>query len=148
MRRVVSLSAVLLAACSSAAPTPAPSPATAPAAPATAARGATPAPAPAPAPAALNAVGTYSFATEVNGTPVAGTLVVTRANNVWGGKLTSDVFPEIPVTGVVVEGQTMKIAAESPNGSVSIIMNFSGNDYTGTWELGGLTGPVSGKRIS
>lgn len=149
MRRLVSLSVVVLAACSSAAPTPAPAPASAPG-PRAAATAAAPAPAPTPAakPAGLNAAGTYSFATDVNGTPVAGTLVLTRTSTGWAGRLTSDVFPELPVTGVVVEGQTMKVTADTPNGSVTIIMNFTGNDYSGTWELGGQTGPVSGKRIS
>lgn len=142
MRRLAVL--VLLAACSSASPTPAPTPA--PAAP-VAARAAAPAAAPAPAPTAVNAVGSYTFATDVNGTPVAGTLVITRTNGAWGGKMTSDVFPELPVTAVTTEGKTMKVTAETPNGSVVIVMTFAGDDYTGTWELGGQQGAVSGKRI-
>jgi hypothetical protein len=140
MRRLT-IVAVLTAACSSAAPTPAPTPAPA-AAPARAA-----APAPAPAPEPVNAVGSYSFATDLNGTPVAGTLVLTRTNGTWGGKMTSDVFPELPVTAVTVEGKTVKVTADTPNGSVQIVMTFAGDDYTGTWELGGQTGNVSGKRI-
>jgi hypothetical protein len=142
MRRLT-IVAVLTAACSSAAPTPAPTPAPA-AAPA---RAAAPAPAPAPAPEPVNAVGSYSFATDLNGTPVAGTLVLTRTNGTWGGKMTSDVFPELPVTAVTVEGKTVKVTADTPNGSVQIVMTFAGDDYTGTWELGGQTGNVSGKRI-
>lgn len=147
MRRFLMV-AVAATACSSAAPTPAPMPAAMPAASAPATpQAAAPAPAPAPAAAAVNAVGSYSFATDVNGTPVAGTLVITRANGTWGGKMTSDVFPELPVTAVEVTGQTVKVTADTPNGTVMIVMNFSGDDYTGTWELGGQTGAVSGKRI-
>jgi hypothetical protein len=137
----------MLAACSSAAPNTAPTP-TPSAPPARAATPApTPAPAPAPAPAGVRPEGSFSFVTEVNGTPVAGTLLITRVNGVWGGKLTSDVFPELPVTSVLVEGKAMKVSADTPNGGVVINMTFSGDDYTGSWELGGQTGPVSGKRV-
>ncbi|MCU0624270.1 MAG: hypothetical protein MUF53_10495 [Gemmatimonadaceae bacterium] len=144
MRRFLAV-AVVTAACSSATPTPAPMPAPAPTR-AAAAPAPAPSPAPAPAPApAVNAVGSYTFATEVNGTPVAGTLVITRTNGTWGGKMTSDVFPELPVTAVSIEGQMVKVT--TPNGAVLIVMTFAGDDYTGTWELGGQTGAVSGKRI-
>jgi hypothetical protein len=51
------------------------------------------------------------------------------------------------VTAVSIEGQTVKVTADTPNGAVLIVMTFAGDDYTGTWELGGQTGAVSGKRI-
>lgn len=95
----------------------------------------------------MNAIGAYTFVTDVNGTPVSGTLVITRDNGTWGGRMTSDVFPQLPVTSVGVEGQTVRVTADTPNGSVQIVMNFVGDDYSGTWELGGQQGAVTGKRI-
>ncbi len=144
MRLLVAVSLLALGACASGAGS------TLASAPVAAAASA-PAPAPAPGPPAAEAlqpVGTYSFSTEFGGNPITGTLVITNTGGTWGGRLTSDAIPEIPVTAVSVEGQTMKVTVETPNGSVVITMTFTGRDYTGSYDLGGITAVVTGKKLS
>ena len=117
------------------------------------AAGTPPAAAPAPVamapakPAALNPVGQFEFNTEVNGSPMKGNLTVTGAAGTYAGKMSSDITPELPATSVTVEGQTMKVVLDTPNGAATINLVFSGETFTGNWELGGTSGPLTGKRI-
>ena len=99
-------------------------------------------------PAALNPVGNYEFATEVNGSPMKGSLVINGSTGAYGGKMTSDIMPELPITSVVVDGQLVKMLADTPNGTVTIMLTFTGDTFTGNWELGGQGGNLSGKRIT
>jgi nucleoid-associated protein YgaU len=143
----------LLAACSSGtqtAPGAAPSPVTSAPSAAAAPVAVAPAPVPAPAPAtpaAMNPVGAYSVATEVNGGPVTGTLTIAGGPGAYTGKFVSDAFPEMPVSNVVVKGQVMNLAVESPQGSALMTLTFKGADFSGQWELGGQTGPITGKKL-
>ena len=111
------------------------------------------APAPAPAmtattrPAALNPVGAYEFATELNGSPMKGSLTIGGSPGAYTGKLTSDVMPELPITSVSVDGQMVKLLADTPNGTVTINLTFTGDTFAGNWELGGQGGNLTGKRI-
>lgn len=131
-RLVLVLAAVTLGACAAGTP---PSVAQAPVAMA------------APKPAALNPVGLFEFNTEVNGSPMKGNLSVTGSAGSYTGKMSSDITPELPATSVSVEGQTMKVMLETPNGAATINLVFTGETFTGNWELGGTSGPLSGKRI-
>jgi hypothetical protein len=141
---------ILLVACSSGtqmAPGAGPAPVTgAPAAAPPVAAAPAPAPVPAP-PAAMNPVGAYSVATEVNGGPVTGTLTIAGAPGAYTGKFVSDAFPEMPVSNVVVKGQMLNLAVESPQGSALMTLTFKGADFSGQWELGGQTGPITGKKL-
>ena len=101
----------------------------------------------APAPAAFNPAGAYDFTTEVNGAPMKGTLTITGKPGAYGGKMTSDIMPELPINSVLVEGQTVKLLADTPQGSVTINITFVGDTFTGNWELGGQGGNLTGKRI-
>jgi hypothetical protein len=95
----------------------------------------------------VNPVGTFSVATEVNGGPVTGTLTIGGAAGAYAGSFTSDALPELPVSKVTVKGPAMTMQLESPQGTVVMTLTFTGNDYTGQWELGGQTGAMKGKRI-
>ncbi len=134
-------------ACSSAAPpAAAPAPMAAPMAAPTST--AAPAPTPAPAkPAALDPVGAFSAATEVNGAPISGKLTIVKTATGYGGRFVSDAFPEMPVSKVIVNGQTLTVDLETPNGTASVTMVFTGSDYTGQWDLGGQSGSMKGKRL-
>lgn len=137
-RLALALATVVLGACASGTPaaSPAPAPAAAPQAAAAPAR-----------PAALNPVGTYEFATEVNGSPMKGLLNVAGMAGSYTGSMKSDITPELPLTSVAVSGQTMKVVLDTPNGAATINLTFTGDTFTGTWELGGAGGPLTGKRI-
>ncbi len=139
-----------LTACASGTPSMAPAPAPTPAsvAPAAPTSSAAPMPTPAPAPAkALDPVGTFAATTEVNGNPIAGKLYITSTNGRLGGRFVSDAFPEMPVSKVVVQGQTMTVDLETPNGTATVALTFNGNEFTGQWELGGQGGAMKGRRL-
>ena len=97
-------------------------------------------------PAPVNPVGTFEFATEVNGSPMKGTMSIVGSPGAYSGKMLSDVLPEVPITSVTVDGQTVKLIADTPNGAVLVNLAFTGAMFTGNWELGGQSGAMTGKR--
>jgi hypothetical protein len=136
------LATLTLGACATqgAAPAAAPSPASAPSAPSAVAA------APAKS-AAVNPVGTFEFNTEVNGSPMKGNIRIAGTPGNYSGSMTSDITPELPITSIAVDGQTMKLAMDTPNGAATINIAFTGDTFTGNWELGGASGPLTGKRV-
>ena len=134
MKRTSFAALVLLAACAPAAtsagdPTPAPT-----------------APPPVATSAAVNPVGTFEFTTSVNGDMVTGSVEVTGSSGAYGGTIRTSATPDIPVTGVTVNGQQMVVTADTPDGELTIAMNFTGNNFTGGWTLGGGSGELRGQR--
>ena len=99
-----------------------------------------------PPPAPLNPVGQFEFATEVNGSPMKGVIDIYGSPGAYTGKIASDITPELPLTFVSVSGQTMKLIADTPNGAVTMNVVFSGPAFTGSWELAGTGGAITGKR--
>ena len=97
-------------------------------------------------PAPVNPIGTFEFATEVNGSPMKGTMSIAGSPGAYTGKMASDVLPEMPITSVTVDGQTVKLVADTPNGAVVVNLAFNGVIFTGNWELGGQSGAMTGKR--
>ena len=109
---------------------------------ATAATGQTPAPTP-----PVDPVGNFEFTTTVQGGAVNGTIAITKTDGVLGGKILTDVMPEIPIKAVTVEGKKMTITADLPDGALTITLGFEDtNKFTGNWTLGGDGGSISGKR--
>jgi hypothetical protein len=113
----------------------------------------TPAPAPTTstttsttAAAALNPVGQYEFATQVNGEAVTGTIEITGTPGAYGGRVVTLQFPEFTVRSASAAGQELTVVAETPTGNVTFRMAFTGNTFTGGWTLGGDTGPITGRR--
>ena len=142
---LVSALAVALAACASslqaapAGPSSSPQPAAAPAAappPAATTTPATPA----------SAVGVYDFSTNVQGMAVTGVVTITSQGSALGGKISTSATPDVPITSVTVEGQKIVVAAESPDGDVTIEMVMTGQDFTGQWWYAGQSGPLSGRK--
>lgn len=96
--------------------------------------------------AALNPVGAYEFATQVNGEAVSGTMEITGTPGAYGGRVATNHFPEFAVRSVSAAGQEMTVVAETPNGSVTFRMAFTGPAFTGSWSLGGDSGAITGRR--
>ncbi len=143
-RIALAIATITLGACASAGATTsaAPSPSSAPAGRGAAAVAAAPA-----KPAAVNPVGQFEFNTEVNGSPMKGSIRIAGTTGNYSGSMTSDITPELPITSIAVDGQTMKLAMDTPNGAATINIQFTGDTFTGNWELGGASGPLTGKRI-
>lgn len=94
----------------------------------------------------LDPVGSYSFNTEINGQPVTGTFVIRAASGGYAGSITAHGQGEFPVTSVKVEGMSLTMLFDTPNGTGTAKLQFSGAEFVGGWELGGTTGPMNGKR--
>jgi hypothetical protein len=99
-------------------------------------------------PAPLNPVGMFEFQTTVNGGPVTGGLEVTGQAGAYGGFIRTSVTPDIPVTAVRVSGQEMVVTGDTGDGPVTISLTFTGDTFTGHWELNGDGGDLSGRRTT
>ena len=97
-------------------------------------------------PRAVDPVGVFDFSTAVEGQAVTGTLEISRSNDVLGGTLSTSVTEPIPVRAVTVEGQQMTVLADTPDGPVSMILTFAGNEFTGSWTYAGMSGTLTGVR--
>ena len=96
---------------------------------------------------AVNPVGDFEYTTTVDGQPMSGVISITRKENVLGGKILSEVMPEIPITGVTVEARKVTIKATIPDGELTIVLNFEDdNKFAGNWALGDQGGAIAGKR--
>ena len=102
----------------------------------------------APASASVNPVGHYEFTTSVQGQPVTGRMEVTGTPGAYTGQITTSITPPIPVTGVTAEGQRMVITGTTPDGTLTIRMDFTdASAFTGGWELAGDSGALTGRRV-
>jgi hypothetical protein len=97
-------------------------------------------------PRAVDPVGTFDFTTSMEGTAIEGTVTIQRAQNGYSGSLTTNVTEPIPVSSVVVDGQKVTVVADAPDGPVTMVFTFTGNDFTGNWTYGTMSGTASGRR--
>ncbi len=95
---------------------------------------------------AVNPVGAYEFATQVNGEAVTGTMEITGTPGAYGGRIVTLRFPEFTVRSASAAGQALTVVAETPTGNLTFRMTFTGPEFTGSWTLGGDTGPITGRR--
>ena len=96
--------------------------------------------------AALNPVGEYEFATQVNGEAVTGTMEITGTPGAYGGRVVTLKIPEFTVRSASAAGQELTVVAETPTGNLTLRMTFTGDTFTGGWTLGGDTGAITGRR--
>ncbi|MGH7500453.1 MAG: hypothetical protein ACREL7_01735 [Longimicrobiales bacterium] len=94
----------------------------------------------------VDPVGTFDFTTSVEGTTVTGAITVARNGSAYEGSVTTDMTEVMPISSVTVEGQTMAIAASTPDGPVTMSLIFTGDTFTGTWSLGDMSGTLTGRR--
>jgi hypothetical protein len=98
---------------------------------------------------ALNPVGHYEFTTSAQGQMVTGMVSIAGGPNAYTGQVTTSATPSLPISGVTVEGRSIIVMGTSPNGSISIRMDFADDtNFTGAWEYMGARGTLSGHRTS
>lgn len=105
-------------------------------------------PPPPPAPV-FELPGSYEFTTVVQGQSVTGTMYVTAGATAgtYGGRIVTNMFPEIPVTGASLSGQTVTVKGSMPDGELTITVVMEGSAFKGKWELGGDSGEFNGKKL-
>lgn len=94
----------------------------------------------------VDPVGAFDFTTTVEGTPVTGTITITRNGSEYGGSVSTNVTESMPISTVTVEGQSMQVTGSTPDGPVTISMTFTGETFTGSWSYAGMTGSLTGRR--
>ena len=97
---------------------------------------------------ALNPVGDFEFSTTLpDGQTLSGTFTIAKQNDVLGGKINSQ-MGEAPITKVKVEERKLSMVVVTPEGAeVNFVLTFEDdNKFSGSWETGGQSGAISGKR--
>ena len=103
--------------------------------------------APPPASATMNAVGTYDYtAVAPDGSALPGSFTITGSPGAYSGTIDREGMGGTALTSVVVEGQTMALTANIPEGAVVLTLYFTGNDFTGTWALQDAGGAITGRK--
>lgn len=99
-----------------------------------------------PGPPPFDPVGVFEFQTTVNGGPVTGSVEVTGQPDAYGGTIRTSATPDLPIAGVAVDGNVLVVTGDTPDGVVTLRMTFTGDDFTGRWELAGDGGTLTGRR--
>lgn len=99
-----------------------------------------------PAPPPLDPVGTFDFSTAVENTIVNGTVVIEKREAGYAGMITTTATEPVSVQSVSVDGQKLTVVAQTPDGPVTFIMEFKGDDFSGSWSYAGMYGTHTGKR--
>lgn len=98
------------------------------------------------APAPVDPVGVFDFTTTLEGSMVNGTVSIAKTATGFGGTLTTTMTEPIPVRTVAVDGQKLTVTADTPDGPVIFLMEFKGDEFTGSWTYAGMSGTHTGKR--
>ena len=97
---------------------------------------------------ALNPVGTFDFTAVLpDGSESNGSFTITGSPGTYAGTIERPGMGGSDLTSVAVDGQTLTLGANIPDGAVVLTLNFTGNEFTGKWALGSeAEGPIRGKR--
>ncbi len=94
----------------------------------------------------VDPAGTYTtYLTAQGNAMTTVTKIEKRADGTYGGTITGEGIPPLPVNSVTVKGNTIKVSLSTPDGSEGIIeMVMKGNDFTGKWSMAGDGSSVTG----
>ena len=106
---------------------------------------AAPPPQPEPTPT-LDPVGVYDFTTSVEGQPMTGTLTITGSPDAYNGSMSTDMMGTIALRSFAVDGMDLSFMADLPEATVSFLLTFEGDEFTGDWDAGGMMGTMSGTK--
>jgi hypothetical protein len=107
-----------------------------------------PAPAAPAVPPPVNPVGYFEFATEVEGQMVTGSIEIQSVQGGgYTGVLSTTATEPVPVSTVTVEAQKLTASFATPDGAAVLVLNFTGDAFTGTWTYAGMSGVLTGKRV-
>jgi hypothetical protein len=101
---------------------------------------------PEPAPP-LDIAGTYTLATNIQGSAVQGQIEITGEPGAYGGSVFTEYTGRIPIASVTVAGSEVTIVLDSPQGPVTVLLGFTGDTFTGEWSSGDDGGTVEGRKI-
>jgi len=102
-----------------------------------------------PTPAPYDAVGHYTFATNIDGFDVTGSMTIERSDDgALGGVVTPHWGePPMDIMSVHVVDRTVTVNADSPNGMLVVVMDMlEDGTMTASWSLGDQGGTATGKK--
>ena len=71
-----------------------------------------------------------------------------KTDGTFGGNVTSDVTPPLPINWVKVDGKSLKLSVTGPDGTEAVInLTVEGDDVTGEWTMGADGSKVTGKKL-
>jgi hypothetical protein len=101
-----------------------------------------------PATPVFDPVGDYTFQTEVQGQTIGGQLSIRGTpGNYTGTMRPGGDVPPITFSRVTVEGTTVTANGEAMGAFVTFVLNFTGDQFTGSWDAGDATGYLNGRRV-
>ena len=98
-----------------------------------------------PDPPPLDPVGVYDCALDVEGQALDATLTITGTEGAYEGSVSSE-MGTMPVSDVVIDGQTMSFVVDSPDMTVFFSVVFDGPNFSGDFDAGGMGGYVTGTK--
>jgi hypothetical protein len=105
-------------------------------------------PPPADTAAAVDPVGTYVIYLTAQGNAM--TLIhkiEKKADGTFGGSVTGEGIPALPINSVKVTGKTMRVSVTAPDGTEAIMtMVLDGDQVTGEWSMNGDGSKLTGKK--
>ena len=100
---------------------------------------------------AADVAGLYTISFSTQGSPMTLTLLIDKKDNgSYGGQMTGESLPPLPITSIKVSGSSVKIIFTAPDNTEGTI-NFvlaSDNTITGEWMMTGDGSPITGKKTS
>jgi hypothetical protein len=96
----------------------------------------------------VDPAGTYTtYLTAQGNAMTTVTKIEKRADGTYGGTVSGDGIPPLPVNTVTVKGNTIKVSLSAPDGSEAVIeMVMKGLEFTGKWSMAGDGSSVTGTK--
>ena len=99
-------------------------------------------------PPPFDPVGTYDFATSMDGEDITGTMIIEATGDGYTGELSTPMLPipPAPINSVEVVDQTVTIEADGPEGLLLIELVVTDTALEGTWAMGEGSGVFTATR--
>ena len=99
-------------------------------------------------PPPFDPVGTYDFATSMDGEDITGTMIIEATEDGYTGELSTPMLPipPAPINSVEVVDQTVTIEADGPEGLLLIELVVTDTALEGTWAMGEGSGVFTATR--
>jgi hypothetical protein len=105
------------------------------------------APTPAPAPAA-NPVGRWALSLEAQGQMIELVMDIQKVGEGYTGSASSNMFPTMALSRVVLTGNRLVVDAPTPMGTVATFdLLIEGDNLSGEWATSGMGSRVTGRRL-
>ena len=101
-----------------------------------------------PAPPPADPVGRWTMSLEAQGQMVELVMEIAKAGEGYTGSASSNMFPTMALSRVVLTGNRLVVDAPTPMGTVATFdLLIDGDNMTGEWATSGMGSRVTGRRL-